>query len=166
MWEQYAEDHAGVCLVFDRGELLDALRRDLARKGAYWEGPVIYTVAGFADSEAGVIMLEHFNEQSLEDDVGRHVTKYHEDFFFLKTEDWATEFEYRFVWQRAEETPLARLLPSTNRVRYGEALRWVVVGERFPDWQIPGAREIAQGAGAELRRMIWEDSRPFITKAL
>jgi hypothetical protein len=75
----------------------------------------------------------------------------------LKTEDWATEFEYRFVFQRASEVPLANFV-AWNLVSYGHALRYVVVGEKFPDRQLPDT------AGVELRRMQWQNARPYPAK--
>jgi hypothetical protein len=43
MWEQYAEIRAGVCLVFDRADLLEVLRSELAGIGQYKHGNVRYT---------------------------------------------------------------------------------------------------------------------------
>jgi len=162
MWEQYADNHAGVCLVFDRAVLLDSLEHNLGADGAYWEGPVKYTVAGFAASRARNINLDKFHERSLEDDVAEHVLEHHEEFFLLKTEDWASEFEYRFVFQPASDRKLT--LPI-RFVSYGNALRSVVVGERFPEWQLPSARAIARDARVVLRRMTWKDSRPYLMSA-
>jgi|SRR5215218_5669425 len=164
MWEQYAENHAGVCLVFDREELLETLGRNLAKNGSYEHGPVKYTIAGFADSDAARISLEHFRKDSLEEDIGLHVQRHHRDFFFLKTADWESESEYRFVWERAATSSFGRLLPLAHYVSYGNALRLLVVGEGFPDWQIPGAQDAARHVNVELRRMTWELDHPFPAK--
>jgi hypothetical protein len=164
MWEQYAENHAGACLIFDREQLLEALRDDLEGRGSYWEGSVNYTVAGYAGSVAARILLSQFHEDALEEEVDAYVQHHYKDFFFLKTEDWATEFEYRFVFERNTE-PNVRFLPAGNHVSYGDALRWVLVGEHFPDWQLPGAEAVAQAANVELRRMSWDLNRPYPAKA-
>jgi hypothetical protein len=73
MWEQYGDNHAGACLMFDREALLQTLRHKLGGRGAYWEGEVEYTVAGFADCAGGSVMLGNFDEATLKDDVARHV---------------------------------------------------------------------------------------------
>jgi hypothetical protein len=161
-----ADNHAGACLIFDRPALLDALHHHLGARGSYWEGAVDYTPAGFAVSQAGAITLDQFHESSLEDDVAHHVVRHHRDFFFLKTEDWASEHEYRFVFKRADrEQAVAEFLPTEHLVRYGRALRYVVVGEKFPAWQVPGAREVAERADVELRQMKWDHARPFPAKS-
>jgi hypothetical protein len=163
MWEHYSENHAGACLVFNREQLLTTLRENLAKKGSFWEGPVEYTTAGFGEAAGARILFDQFNDDSLSEDVRRHVMEHYRDFFFLKTADWATEYEYRFVLEPTEEEPLPE--PPIHHVNYGQALSWVVVGEKFPDWQLPAAREVAKRAGAELRRMSWEVNFPWPGKA-
>jgi hypothetical protein len=160
MWEQYAENHRGVCLLFDRDELIETLRQELGRDGQYLDGAVTYTVGGFGTSAAAMINLDGFDEETLEDDVGRHVVRHSRDFFFLKTEDWATEFEYRFLFRAADYNPLQYL----KLVSFRNALRYVVVGEAFPSWQIASARVVAEEAGVELRFMTWELGRPYPAK--
>jgi hypothetical protein len=163
MWEQYAENHAGACLIFDRAALREALHHDLGGKGQYSEGSVEYTPAGFAASEGAAVQLGDFHEATLKDDVAHHVVKHNRDFFFLKTEDWASEFEYRVVFRRESDVPLANIVAG-HFAGYGRALRYVVVGERFPAWQLPGARAVADSAGVELRQMKWELARPWPAK--
>jgi hypothetical protein len=162
MWEQYADNHAGACLIFDQTELLQALRHSLAARGSYWEGTVDYTVAGFGESRAAIVDLNKFHDWSLGDDAGMHVVQNHRDFFFLKTSDWASEFEYRFVFQEAvgmpDEPPTAA---PAFFASYRDALRYVAVGENFPEWQLPGASETAREAGVELRRMTWKSGMPY-----
>jgi hypothetical protein len=51
-------------------------------------------------------------------------------------------------------------------VGFRDALAAVIVGERFPDWQIPGAAEVCERAGVKLRLMHWENGRPFALDAL
>lgn len=49
-----------------------------------------------------------------------------------RTLDWASEHEYRFVVTAPDQEYV--------RVGFGDALKAVIVGERFPAWQRPGAR--------------------------
>lgn len=159
MWEQYSENHAGVCLVFDRDALTATLQEQFGTEGGCWEGPVTYTPEGFSNSSAGQVLFGQFDLANLDADVRRYVAEHHQDFFFLKTTDWATEFEYRFVARPSQATDDEAC--SVRFVSYGSALRWVVVGERFPVWQRLGARRVADAAGAEFRRMMWDLNRPF-----
>lgn len=42
MWAQYADRHTGVCLVFDRARIDDAISRQVARANRVLAGPVEY----------------------------------------------------------------------------------------------------------------------------
>ena len=138
-------------MIFDRDALLEALHYHLGGKGSYREGSVDYTLAGFGASTGATIQLGDFHEATFKDDVARHVVEHYRDFFSSETKDWATEYEYRFVFRRESDVPLVNYLPG-HVVSYGDALRYVTVGERFPRWQLPGAHAVADAAGVELRR--------------
>ena len=90
LWEQYADNHAGVCLVFDRNAMIEALTRSLGAKGQYQHREVDYTVGGFGLSDAATVILNDFSESAVEDEVALHVVRYSREFFFLKTDDWAS----------------------------------------------------------------------------
>lgn len=159
MWEQYADNHMGVCLLFDRAKMLAEIRQSLGSRGHYWEGAVEYTPTGFAGSAAALLDLDDFAAASLDDDVARHVRGHHRDFFFLKTEDWAAEHEYRFVFHQVSTT---RARDEQFFACFGDALSYVIVGEKFPAWQLPGAREVASAAAADIRRMEWRSGGPWL----
>jgi hypothetical protein len=163
MWEQYADTHAGVCLIFDRQRLVDAMVEALGERGSMWHQPVKYTPSGFIGSHAAIMSLDTRGETTAEY-VRDHVARHHDEFFFLKTDDWATEFEYRFVWRRPDDDLLLRAIPPSRLVRYGDALRYVVLGERFPDWQVQSAAAVTGDSGAELRVMSW-DRGPYPVQA-
>jgi hypothetical protein len=50
MWEQYAENHAGVCLLFDQRKLIQAVKTHLPNTTE--SGPVRYQRGGFDSAEA------------------------------------------------------------------------------------------------------------------
>lgn len=50
LWEQYASNHAGVCLVFERERLHAALQSSLDQQGTSHRGAVEYSPRGFYDS--------------------------------------------------------------------------------------------------------------------
>lgn len=85
--------------------------------------------------------------------VAEYIEKHHEALFFLKTDDWATEYEYRALL----------LSPSDEYayVSYADALAAVVVGEEFPAWQLPGAQAVCEDAHVELRQITWKLGVPW-----
>lgn len=156
MWEQYGENHPGACLVFWKEALVEQLRSELNRIAPYYHREVAYTPDGFSGSHARHLGPEIFpDDQPFYRSAAEYLETHHEDLFFLKTADWATEFEYRFAVLGNKETP------EHLALAYGDALAAVVVGEHFPDWQSAGAREQCERAGAEFRRLNWAMGRPF-----
>jgi hypothetical protein len=155
MWEQYASNHRGVCLVFRRDQLERELGAELQKLAPYYAGPVGYTPDGFSGSNARDLDAADFTDPSrVPGDAAEYIERHHQDFFFLKTADWATEFEFRF----------ALLGPGEDEhvfLDFGGALAAAIVGERFPVWQIPGAQASCQEHGAELRQVNWEMGEPF-----
>lgn len=153
LWEQYADVHRGVCLVFNRTLLEQALRDALGEDRVSF-GEVDYTPMGVAESAATYIsdvrlMDPATRQQALSD----YLTNRRQELFFLKSDDWATEYEFRAVLARSDD--------EYAFADYGQALVAVVVGERFPKWQVAGAQEICDRAGVLLARARWNNGRPY-----
>jgi len=154
LWEQYADTHQGVCLVFDAKTLKGALRK---HPGKMQLRKVRYTWIGIAESEASILMDQRiFDDWTREQAVLDYMKRHNEDLFFLKSDDWKTEHEFRAV------------LTATNNkhvyVDYGAALQAVVLGEQFPESQIADAQKICDAAGVELKRIRWHNGRPHLGK--
>lgn len=153
LWEQYADVHHGACLVFDRALFEEALRDKLGEDRVSF-GEVEYTPMGVAESAA-----THISDQRLMDPttreqaVSEYLTNRRQELFFLKSDDWATEYEFRAVLARSDD--------EYAFTGYGQALVAVVVGERFPKWQVVGAQEICDRAGVLLSRARWNNGRPY-----
>lgn len=152
MWEHYAEQHAGVCLVFDRRVLAENIGSDLERQlgSRPFSGPVEYT-------ETGADQAPFLDLTSIPEDLsGAFVTEFIEQnqflLFFEKTLDWETEHEYRFVTTAPADDALY--------ADYGDALVGIVVGEKFPDWQRPSAIDAGRRLGLEPHILNWVQRQP------
>jgi Protein of unknown function (DUF2971) len=150
MWEQYAERHAGVCLVFSGPRLAAAVRESLCSKGIAppYHRHVVYSAAAFQP----LLRLHELSEADDAAVVRKWVQANSGDLFFRKTPDWQTEYEYRFVVTYPDSTYVC--------AAFGGALEMVVVGERFPTWQRSGAAELCDRAGARLLQLRWESGFP------
>lgn len=159
MWEQYGENHAGVCLVFDREELIEALKKGLDAIGVRrsYEGEVRYTPAGIA-AEIGALSLhlDNFKSKSIAEAVGEHLSRHYQELFLLKTLDWESEHEYRFVAHQPDDDYL--------HVPYGDALKAIIVGHKFPPAAETALREACETADAEPYRLKWFHEGPFPTE--
>ncbi len=156
MWEQYGEDHRGTCLVFDRDRLRQELSDDLQAADISWslDGEVSYTVAGLAGKSGQVgIHLDQFKLNPWDQAVSNFLRAHADDLFLLKTLDWNSEHEYRFLAQRPDDNYLM--------ATFEKALVAVVVGAEFPDWQVAGAQKLCSSLNTKLFRLKWLIEGPY-----
>lgn len=154
MWEQYAENHEGICLVFDREALEASLTHDLERQLGFgpYHRQVQYDAAGSAALQSTNLQPASWPMNFNGVFVEKYIEDHFDELFFKKTLDWQTEYEYRFVTTASPEQPLY--------AAYGDAMRGIVLGEQFPDWQLPAAIEASTQAGVELMAMSWHGRAP------
>jgi hypothetical protein len=155
MWEQYASNHEGVCVAFDRARALGHLRAQLHALGSPTLADVVYTPRGFHGTEAARLPLARFRD----DDSGlaAWVVEHEADLYFTKTLDWQAEHEYRvtiFTDKTADD--------GYVYVPFGgaESVRAVILGEHFPQAQVSHAESICERAGVELLMVIWTAGAP------
>jgi hypothetical protein len=89
LWEQYADNHRGVCLGFDLGALIDDLTAGLAQVGPVDHGPVLYEDAVIA-AQALTVTMDEWREHGVETAVSNHVRPHIAELFFTKLKDWLT----------------------------------------------------------------------------
>lgn len=159
MWEQYGDDHRGACLLFDQARLERAIRQQLPDEGARHLGNVEYG----REASAEVFRRQVDADAILEDEdparaVADHVHANRDAFFFLKSDDFATEYEYRVVLTAGDDGD------DYAWIDYGDALVGVVLGERVPEWQRPGAIEACSTLEVKLGRMDWRYGRPHVLR--
>jgi hypothetical protein len=159
MWDRYGDRHRGACLVFDRGKLRMAFHEQMPTPTRPGEptlhmGHVRYTPGGIADSEAvGSIVGDEAMFSDTRAAVARHIDAHYADFYLLKSDDWESEYEYRMLLASDTGEPYAK-------VDYRDALVAVVVGYRFPLFQLAGAQLLCDQREVQLRRMWWEGGTP------
>jgi hypothetical protein len=156
MWEQYADNHSGVCLAFGAPRVLDNFYSAVKRHGAAQCGPVTYTEAGFVVSPGRVIDSQGLTIDNAAARLTAHLTSHNRDFFFLKLLDWHSEFEYRMIVFAPTIPPSA-----TIDVSFGDCLEAVIVGELFPDADLPEIVSAAATYGVPVQRMTWDTGRPI-----
>jgi Protein of unknown function (DUF2971) len=155
LWEQYAEKHQGVCLVFDRDRLVQhaggaAFIRD--RSADLYAGPVSYDDRGLRKP-----IFDQHAVESEPDYLDEYIATHHEALFFRKTLDWETEHEYRFVAVSKLE-PGSCDAPSLS-MDYGDALTHVIAGEHLPGWQRVAVETACREIGAEALLIKWKNYR-------
>jgi hypothetical protein len=114
---------------------------------------VRYSITGIRDKPAAWNFLLPGPEEPLAPAIARHVEAHRETLFLTKLADWEHEAEYRFVVVTEDERPV--LAP------YGDALRAVMVGHEFPDWQIASALAVCEEVGAAALKLNWDMGAPY-----
>jgi hypothetical protein len=150
--------HCGACLLFERPKLERAIRDTSPREHTYMRD-VDYTREGIATRRGPIRTLideRIFDGKERAQAVADYVAARHDAFFFLKSDDFATEYEYRVV--------LAAGSDEYAYIDYGDALVGIVLGERFPVWQRPAAVAACADLDVKLGRMHWEHGRPHVLR--
>jgi len=128
MWTQYAAGHSGVCLVFDRVQLLT---KASAMFGSHFHHRSVEYISGF-DGSLHDSELADFDRP---DPQQHHRTKVVPS-LFVKNRDWESEREYRLLVDEWDET--------TCLVPIEDALVGVVLGVAFMPHQLPVVSLLAE----------------------
>lgn len=160
MWQLYGDEHRGVCLAFDREQLLSELTKTLADSSQIIAKRVQYVKALSPDSLPSEpprdLSVDAFNaavDDYLENNADR--------LLFTKLLDWSGENEFRFVAIHHDDEDGDGPLD----VSFGDSLRAVISGHALPPWQRAGGEVICREAGnVELVRCIWHGRRPMIVR--
>ncbi len=152
MWEQYAENHLGVCLAFHRERLIETILSSLQEQGfpSPYHHQVHYGSDGF---QRHPLDLNDLAGDISPSQVSDYIERNHDALFFHKALDWETEHEYRFVTTSGDEDP--------PFVDFGDALLGVIVGGNFPLWARPGAIGASRRAGAQAEGLNWSTGGPM-----
>jgi hypothetical protein len=161
MWYQYANDHAGACLVFDWAELAESLdrARQLQDGEVFSISPVRYADKPLSLPLSGSFPNVASVRAALEDltSDGRNIA----DLFFTKNTDWQSEDEVRIMvlqWNPDGTNPFGPMdLP------YGTSLKAVVLGENFSDtaW-LDHAVAVRNLPMSDVLRADWVDGAPTL----
>jgi hypothetical protein len=152
MWEQYAENHTGVCLVFAKDAFKAAVLLQLqARSPTARAGTVKYANTGLAGSRASTILLSPDEPGSQQ--ARRHMEKHATEFLFMKLSDWESEHEYRFV--EPSETV------EYSCVEFGDTLVGFMAGHNFAEDLEAEALALARHHNIEARQILWAVNGPM-----
>jgi hypothetical protein len=163
MWEQYGDEHRGACLLFSKSCLERAICKAWPDERTRNMRNVVYKREGNTEIvrrglngdqilSADQILGEEHPARAVDD----YIRTNSDAFFFLKSDDFATEWEYRVV--------LAAGNDKYAYLDYRDSLVGVVLGERFPLWKDPGAIKACEQVEVRLGWMHWSNGRPHVSR--
>jgi len=123
MWAQYAENHRGMCFIFERKSLADKMKK-IIKNHDFLEGRILYDNYGSVENHSYVFNLKNEVNKDIEVLMKKHILENKDDILFKKNEDWSSEQEYRFII--IDDHSEYIYLP------YEESLKGIVLGDRFP----------------------------------
>jgi hypothetical protein len=159
MWEQYADHHTGVCLVFDKKKFENAFAERVSEISSFsYSQPIKY-----ADGPLGLANLSISAKRLLESPESEVLDEFIEEraarLFFRKNLDWESESEIRYLLVSANDHE-----PISIR----QSLAGIVVGPGLEDERLPEMAEAMLGSGLEsvpVAALYWSDGTPRIWDA-
>jgi len=156
MWAHYANNHAGVCLIFDK-KLLHTVMAAAAQSidGQVHAKRVIYKPRQLNRSlyETDHLTLDtELLRYGTDHAIELHTARYIDDLFFTKNPDWNNEQEYRWIiWGREG---------SYLHINYQDALVGLILGPRFPREAEKHVKEYGLNNKISIARMDWVNGIP------
>ncbi len=152
MWQYYADNHRGVCLIFDREKLTRVVEEQLqARDADSRSGPVRYSQTGLAGEHHVSLSLDATTHGA--DQGRRHLRQHAIQYFFVKLVDWENEHEFRFV-EVSEQG-------GYSFVEYRDALLGMMLGHKFPEHLEERAVDLATDTGIDISQILWAFNGPI-----
>jgi hypothetical protein len=151
MWEQYGGNHTGVCLVFARHAL-----EERCRSARFTFGEVDYARDSLLTAPDALVLADPAmgSPDRWRAAVDAHISRHMRPLFFLKGDDYGSEYEFRIV-----------MGTSTREFHYvplGAELQAVVVGTLFPPEALPRLESLCHERALRLWRVEWVNSRPML----
>jgi len=157
MWASYADNHKGVCLKFNGMEFDKQIRinpKKTSKNRKVFCGKVKYFDHGDTLDSISIDHIE-LSRTAFSKGIRHHLLRYYKFFFLLKSKDWKTESEFRWLVQ--DENKEAELLPIQGIVEE------VIVGFDFPKMYYPTLIELCGLLHIHIREIIWRNGFPFVS---
>jgi Protein of unknown function (DUF2971) len=151
LWEQYGDQHRGVCLCLDQETLVADATHSVRRQGELLHNNVDY-IDGELAPEAREILMVDARERADAEILAAHLKAYAQEIFFTKLTDWASEMEYRFVLPTDHEQPV--LVPIRD------SLKAVIIGEGVGDVYLPAISKACEEKPVPIYKVRWTYGRP------
>lgn len=156
LWEHYADQHRGVCLVFERRLLKDLICDQMSnQRSVCVVGDVVYSSTIEQIVHLPLIPTERYPSP---EGIKRYLEGPGSSLFFRKLPDWESEGEVRILC--VDDTRDSHI----EARHLSEALVRVIIGPKFPTWQIPAARLAVKQAKRtlDLTFIHWSNGKPSL----
>jgi hypothetical protein len=157
MWANYAENHKGVCLKFNGPKFDKQIRINSEKAGKNRRtfcGKVKYFDYGDTLDSVSIDYTE-LSKVDVSQGLRHHLIRYYKKFFLMKSKDWKTESEFR--WLVYDESKEVEFLPIKGIVEE------VIVGFDFLKVYYPTLVELCRPLDIRIRKIIWSNGFPCVS---
>ncbi len=151
MWAQYADNHDGICLIFDQEALEDAVKTGLGpddfincKRVSYMQPPEV----GSDPYELPLSKVRDDFPGLMEKMFLIHQSQY----FFEKNWDWESESEYRVLVKTKSDKPITFPI--------ADCLEGICLGSRFPKVYNKSIIELSELRSVGIFQVGWTNGRP------
>jgi hypothetical protein len=156
MWAQYAANHAGACIVFDKKKLDQSIRSYAAQNSLqvycgsvrYMNEPVVPRIM----PGPFCFCVDEVRERGLAVTATHHAERHFRDLYLTKNTDWEAEREYRWLLKGNGD--------HEEFVDIGDSLVGIAIGELFPSQFKPELGRYALKSNVSVATMGWRRAIP------
>lgn len=123
MWSQYADNHKGVCLVFEKEKIINSFNNTFQCKKLM--NKIIYLDTYNFKNTPYCFEIKHENID-VRNTINEHIIKHKDEILFRKISDWRDEEEFRMLLLD-DNINGYRFLPCKD------SLCAIIVGDKFPE---------------------------------
>jgi hypothetical protein len=154
MWAQYAGNHTGLCLVFDKEQLVKDINDYLHEKGSIYSGRVFYR--NLVSRESLSLNLNDILNEGLENVITNHLEKNIDAMYFIKGEDWRDEDEFRIAINTLSKE-------GFEYIDISNSLKGIVLGEAFPEVYKPALKYVLDRNFKDVfvSKLKWSNGHPL-----
>lgn len=160
MWAQYAENHKGVCLIFDKEALSKTIMDKFSSDFLIYSGHVTYENRIIIETTSAPygINVDYLEGLGFEEYIKAHIETHHKRLFFEKSKDWSNEDEFRWV--------LFGNMEEDIYFNFGSALAGIVFGADCQEDVISTVVKKCKGQNVQFQQMVWKNCTPWFSSKL
>jgi hypothetical protein len=155
MWAQYAERHAGVCLILDREAIGREIGESLGTKYKLYCGRVQYRT--WYDPRDFQFSLDGLLKCGYAECISELISQHHAGLWFTKTVDWEQEHEYRYVLVKPPSDVDDQIYVSIEH-----SLKAVVLGADIKPRNRVRVIKYGKQLGIDVAQMDWYNGHPSV----
>lgn len=153
MWAQYAENHTGVCLIFNFERFTKLFHERFSDK-TYVYDKVRYLDRLLADIQmepAYIVNIDHLEKRG-KDYCYDHLIKFNQRLYFEKAKDWENENEFRFV-----------IFECTDELyfEYQNSLSGIIFGQDCNEEDIKRIVDLTRNNEIQYQKLKWRNCTPW-----